>query len=136
MHCLKFVILLIALLSLNANAGCSDLNKESPDQLKGVLKLEVFPGRPNYSSVKEGDDPEETYILRLNTPICVAQHPHPFDRVHLVQMRQTRKKMKSLIGHHVQVQLAEQMQATTGHHHAPLVAWVLEIHRVRHNLTH
>ena len=136
MNCLKFVIPIIASISMSANAGCFDLNEGKPEHLRGVLTLEVFPGRPNYTSVTKGDESEETYILRLDTPICFMEHPQPFDRVHLVQMKQTQKRMKGLIGRKVQVQLTEQMQATTGHHNAPLVAWVQEIRRVRHDLTH
>ena len=39
--------------------------------------------------------------------------------------------MKALVGQDVRVSLTEQMEATTGHHHAPLVAWVQSIQRVQ-----
>jgi hypothetical protein len=133
---IRFFIFFFASINITAYAGCFDLIEAPPTQLSGVLTMVVFPGRPNYSSVEEGDEPEKTYILRLDKPICSTDQALPFDQVHLVSMSHTRSGMKDLIGKYVQVQLTEQMPGITGHHHAPLVAWVQEVHRVRRNLTH
>src|SRR4029079_2241971 len=33
----------------------------------------IYPGRPNYESVKRGDHPDTTYVLRLNKPLCTVK---------------------------------------------------------------
>jgi len=39
--------------------------------LSGVIVRETHPGRPNYSSVAEGDEPETIWVLKLEKAICV-----------------------------------------------------------------
>src|ERR1044072_2994486 len=41
-------------------------------KLTGKTFLKVFPGRPNYESIKEGDEPEPAWLLRLAKSICVG----------------------------------------------------------------
>lgn len=40
--------------------------------LTGKVQSRVFPGPPNYESVKRGDRPETTLILSLATPTCTT----------------------------------------------------------------
>ena len=40
--------------------------------LTGKVYSKVFPGPPNYESVKRGDRPETTLILSLATPTCTT----------------------------------------------------------------
>ncbi len=51
--------------------------KCEPDIVKlvGTIKNETFPGSPNYKDIGKGDEPEDYWILKLNTPIDVAKDP-------------------------------------------------------------
>jgi hypothetical protein len=40
--------------------------------LTGNVVRKVFPGRPNYESVKAGDAPDTVYVLQLARPLCTA----------------------------------------------------------------
>jgi hypothetical protein len=42
-------------------------------KLVGTIKNETFPGPPNYESVAKGDAPEDYWILKLDSPIDVAE---------------------------------------------------------------
>ncbi|MFI3190671.1 hypothetical protein BCS42_15010 [Crenothrix sp. D3] len=114
-------------------ADCFDIDKDEPKQLIGYLKFEIFPGPPEFASVKQGDEPEPTYILQLKEPICIKEQEgfsdskQYFSSVHLVAKPNTSKHLKSWINKEVNVYLSEPMPAHTGHHHAPLVAWVHDI---------
>ena len=35
----------------------------------GVLETHIFPGRPNYTDIAEGDEPEQCFYLRLDEAI-------------------------------------------------------------------
>jgi len=96
---------------------------------RGRLEFVVFPGSPNFANVRKGDYPEPTYILRLSDPICItgddfADPSRMFSTIHLVPSDPTAGALRALVGREVDVTLKEPMAANTGHHHAPLVAWV------------
>jgi hypothetical protein len=47
-------------------------------ELEGILDLQVFPGPPNYESIKSGDEIERHFYLKLTSPIDVlpkGKHP-------------------------------------------------------------
>lgn len=47
-------------------------------ELTGTLDLQTFPGPPNYDSIKDGDDIERGFYLKLDRPIDVSvQGLHP-----------------------------------------------------------
>ena len=124
--------LLTATIPQIANAKCLDVSKHEPGTLEGKLLFIVFPGRPNYEDVKSGDEPEGTYILKLANQICIegdefADATKLFDTVHLVPPKGLRKDLRPLVGRTVKVTLYDQYGSHTGHHHAPLVAWVSKI---------
>jgi hypothetical protein len=52
-----------------------------PDEvtLRGVIRRQTFPGRPNYEDVAKGDEPEVYWILDLNTPMDVVGKDDSFD---------------------------------------------------------
>ncbi len=115
-------------------ASCYDVNKSEPEKLVGRLDHVVFPGPPNYEDVRNGDMPEPTYILRLHRPICItdgddgfADPNHSFTDVHVVAGKMKSSELRRFLGQNVEVSLYDQMGAQTGHHHAPLVAWVAGI---------
>jgi hypothetical protein len=45
----------------------------------GVLTRKTFPGRPNYESVKEGDEPETAFYLEVGVPLCTIASPDSAD---------------------------------------------------------
>jgi len=111
------------------SASCIDLQNSQPLMFRGRLEFVVFPGSPNFADVRKGDHPEPTYILRLSDPICItgddfADPSRMFSIVHLVPSDATAGALRGLVGAEVDVVLKEPMAAHTGHHHAPLVAWV------------
>jgi hypothetical protein len=48
--------------------------------LSGVLSLKIFPGRPNYRSIEEGDHPDRCFILKLRPPISLREGKAPQDK--------------------------------------------------------
>ena len=40
--------------------------------LKGHVVRRVYPGRPNYESVKAGDEPDTVFVLQLDRPLCTT----------------------------------------------------------------
>lgn len=78
--------------------------------------------------------PEPTYILRPHHPICItdgddgfADPNHSFTDVHVVAGNMEFSELRRFLGQNVEVSLYDQMGAQIGHHHAPLVAWIIEI---------
>ncbi|HKR56879.1 MAG TPA: hypothetical protein VJS20_11305 [Gemmatimonadales bacterium] len=55
-----------------ARPGGSPCVRYEPDTVavSGTLTRMTFPGRPNYESIKDGDEPETGFYLRAVTPIC------------------------------------------------------------------
>jgi hypothetical protein len=57
-------------------AGCREADAQCvtyyrpKTQIRGTLVRQTFPGRPEYSSVASGDEPETGFYLRLRSPIC------------------------------------------------------------------
>jgi hypothetical protein len=45
--------------------------------LKGTLRSQVFPGPPNYESIKRGDRKERAIILMLAAPTCTTSNDPP-----------------------------------------------------------
>src|SRR5947209_16462971 len=71
-------------------ADCYDIAKGEPQTLTGNLDHVVFPGPPNYKDVQGGDEPEPSYVLRLENPICLkgdefADPTKPFSAVQLLE---------------------------------------------------
>jgi hypothetical protein len=44
-------------------------------QISGVLERKAFPGPPEFESIAAGDEPETVWLIRLDTPHCVAADP-------------------------------------------------------------
>jgi hypothetical protein len=97
--------------------------------LTGKTFLKVFPGRPNYESLKEGDEPEPAWLLHLRKPICIKADKKDGENIaiddvsviHLVlrgkqfsQLRRLRKKGAVRF-------TGELFHAITGHHHADVL---------------
>ena len=123
------------------HAGPKDKNKTyfyQPTivELNGVMRSKVFPGRPNYYSIKEGDEAEGGWYLELAKKIDVVVKNHKrskaFDNqneknVKLIQMvidwwSPNIKKIKSHFRDGIPVSVKGTLfSAITGHHHTPVV---------------
>jgi hypothetical protein len=83
--------------------------EEKPIRASGVVTLEVFPGRPNYESIKDGDEREEAWILTTSKK----------ERFQLVIIEDVKKKFATLrhrLGKNVSV-AGFVWEGHTGHHH-------------------
>jgi hypothetical protein len=59
------------LIGLSASASAQTCLEYGPRvSLSGKVQSRVFPGPPNYNSIKRGDRPETAFILTLPTPTC------------------------------------------------------------------
>jgi hypothetical protein len=104
--------------------------------LTGTLRSKVFPGPPNYESIKRGDRAETAIILSLATPICTAAG-NPADIVDVaetdirdVQLVITKpsdwKLAKRLVGKPV-VLTGTLFHSHTGHHRTKVLLTVAEL---------
>lgn len=108
--------------------GCLKLAPSGQVRLRGRLSVRVFPGPPNFESVKQGDAPERTYLLTLPKPICLddgrdgfADPSARFDQVQVsTQNPDLWPRLRASLGRTVAVD-GDGFAAFTGHHHAPLV---------------
>ncbi|TIP06453.1 MAG: hypothetical protein E5X72_01675 [Mesorhizobium sp.] len=133
---LTAIVFALSVLSAGSEASqCFDISKGQPEHLAGQLIYRIFPGSPNFEDVAKGDEPEPAYILRLASPICLtgdefANEAAPVSTVQLSATTATEVLLRSLVGKDVEVQLAGQAAAITGHHHAPLLATAVDISSV------
>jgi hypothetical protein len=90
------------------------------------------PGRPNYEDIHKGDKPETFWLLKLDSPICVAQDLNPRQKdlreVELILNNDQVARVNLLLGKRV-VATGTLFGAHTGHHHTPvyLVATYLDL---------
>jgi hypothetical protein len=106
---------------------------DTPVTLEGRLSVHLYPGPPNYESVRGGDRPERTYILTLPRPICLddggafADADARFTRVHVYTADDALwPRLRAGIGRRVRIG-GRGFAAHTGHHRAPLVVDVREV---------
>src|ERR1700730_12565093 len=97
--------------------------------VSGTLTRQVFPGKPNFTSVARGDEPETYFVLRLDQPVCVDANPaYPKDMVAMVDVVDMQlllyqpqfQQLRPWLGKHV-VLLGSLDIATTGDHHTPII---------------
>ena len=98
--------------------------------VSGTLENLVFPGPPNYESVKQGDFPEDFLYVRLSQPICtIGKNDNTFDRqglanASLVQLfitdRATYDRFRPHLGKLVSCNGAL-WNRQTGHHHGDVM---------------
>lgn len=110
--------------------------------LTGKLTRRVFPGPPNYSSVKRGDAAEPAFILLLDHPVSVRESSVDPDlnsaeknvrSMHVGVVLDEEEEeialqrlMRSLVGRDVVIR-AELMHGHTGHHRTDVLGWVKQI---------
>ena len=112
-------------------AGCKSYGPASVS-LHGTLLEKTFPGPPNYKDVHKGDTPETFWLLKLDSPICVAQdksepdlNPEQKDvrEVELVLSNDQARRVNHRLNDRV-VATGTLFGAHTGHHHTPVVLTV------------
>ena len=116
---------------LQGAAWC--LNYE-PDtvEIAGTLQRLTYPGRPNYESIAEGDEPETGFYLILTKPVCtrgdsLSSDAYPIERVDTVQLvldSAGYAQLRPSLGQNLSLS-GTLFPAQTGHHHAPLLLQVL-----------
>jgi hypothetical protein len=118
---------LACLCYLSANA--TDCLKYEPDvvALTGLLHRATFPGKPNFESVANGDEPETGFYLTLKQRICTQQDSGPdrqgHDAVTEVQLVLTPEQydlLRPQIGKQV-VLRGQLFSSFTGHHHTDVL---------------
>lgn len=102
--------------------------------VSGTLARLTFPGRPNYESIKNGDEPETGFYLRTAPPICTIGSPDSMMTdegtlrgVRLVQLLLDSAgyaRLRPQLGRLVTVR-GRLVVGGTAHYHAPLALEVL-----------
>ena len=139
----RVVLIFAALLFFACSAPAAERPclKYEPEvvELQGTVKRVVFPGPPNYESVKKGDEPEPYWVLFLLTEICVQGDPkdefnsETEKHVKSLQLMDVDyKKDRSLLGKSVIVK-GTLMHSYTGHHHTPALVQVKSIEKAPEN---
>lgn len=104
-------------------------------RLPGVLLRETYPGRPNYESIKKGDEAETIWVLRLKKRICVSSS---FDAINVSEKNQKKiqlvlepaqyKRYRKLLWQKVIV-TGTLLHMHTGHHHKRVLLTTLRIQK-------
>jgi hypothetical protein len=130
---LLFALLLVCCSSALAAAADECLSYEPVEvTLTGKTSLKVFPGPPNYESVKQGDRPEPAWLLHLAKPICIKADPKNGDNlamqnvsvIHLVLRDKQFKQHRNLRKKGAVKFTGRLFHSFTGHHHADVLMWV------------
>jgi uncharacterized protein DUF4431 len=104
-------------------------------KLSGTLVRQTFPGPPGYESIPEGDQAESFWLIKLASPICVAQDKadplintakRNVRRVQLVVNEKMYKQYRKLVGRKV-VATGTLFGEHTGHHHTPVLLTVSKL---------
>jgi len=130
--------LALVLLSLAPLCAAADCLKDGQDvEFEGSVSRETFPGRPNYASIDDGDEPETVWILTVDTPNCVVGESLEDGKPYEVA-RSTRRfqlvfadsaayeRYKGLVENRARVR-GELFTAHTGHHHTKALIQIKEI---------
>jgi hypothetical protein len=123
-----FVILIV--LGCFCSAAAQKCLAYGPEvSLNGTLTSKVFPGPPNYESIRSGDQKETVLLLRLSGNICTSGNdPEGVDvaetGVREVQIAVTNDRnwpaVRRLIGKKVKVS-GKLFHASTGHHRTKIL---------------
>jgi hypothetical protein len=96
-------------------------------ELAGRVERQIFPGRPNYESIENGDEPDTYWILHLSAPVCTRQDDVRYygaerdvTRMQLVLTREQYETYRPLLEQRV-VARGTLMYWITGHHHTPVL---------------
>jgi len=125
------VVILTLITESLVGSQCLDY-EPSIVELTGTMKRVVFPGPPNYESVKGGDEPEPYWVLYLDSAICVNNDPKSDFNVAESKIKSLQlligsyDKYRHLLGQKVIVK-GMLTHSFTGHHHTPVMLGVRDI---------
>lgn len=138
-----YALVLLAVTIVTASAANPLQLRYEPNKvcLTGTVRIVVFPGRPNYENIADGDEPEAVLILTLDTPVDVIEDAVPSDgmtegvfnlttytnitAIHVVDVndqvnvrenQRLRVRVKGVL-----------MEGHTGHHHTEVLLWADQI---------
>lgn len=104
--------------------------------LTGKIIRKTFPGRPNYESIQDGDEPETYWLLVSDKPFCVngknGDASYSLEtKIKQIQLVFTAasdeyKKYKNLVGKNVIIH-GQIFPMQTGHHHTNVLITVKDI---------
>jgi hypothetical protein len=103
--------------------------------LSGVIVRETHPGRPNYESIANGDEPETIWVLKLKKAICVLASDDinvkadNEKEIQLVLQAEQYKRHRRLLGQRVTAS-GQLFHSHTGHHHKTLLLKTDDIRRL------
>lgn len=103
-------------------AACAQASEEKAICVVGIVSLEAFPGRPNYESIRDGDEAEKVWILTV-------AHVEKKERFQLIVLNGPEQKvvpLRQFVGRQVVVE-GSIWEAHSGHHHTPLLISVRKI---------
>jgi hypothetical protein len=129
-----FAVLIVLLSGQCVAARCLEY-EPAVVKLRGRISERVFPGPPEFASVKEGDTPEVEWILQLATPVCVNanvadelndQKETGVTRLQLVLGPDSYKRYRALLHKPVLVK-GTLYHAITMHHHTAVLLTVESI---------
>ncbi|MBI2605728.1 MAG: DUF4431 domain-containing protein [Deltaproteobacteria bacterium] len=103
-------------------------------ELTGTIEQQTFPGRPGYESIKNGDEIERGWYLRLIAPIDVEVSKKDSDPnsmterdVKVLHLTWDSNSAGAIIGNSVGKRVildGHLFHALTAHHHSRVVMWV------------
>jgi hypothetical protein len=122
---LSALLLLIAG-NIGAQSHCYSYGADSVE-LIGVLARRVYPGPPNYESIKAGDYPDTVWVLRLNQSICtnasgVSKARQRVREVQLFVPEADQLRMRTMQDKPTMFR-GKLRPAELGWHHLPIVFW-------------
>ncbi len=131
-------IFLFSILSTHAN---QHVNFEPTKvELSGHIQVQVFPGPPNYESIKNGDEIERHFYLALNNPVDVlltvndkksninSENIYNVKILQLVIMNENYMPILQRMGVTDKVKIIGTLfQRHTGHHHSRVLLQVEQI---------
>ena len=140
MRRLHLILVVAVMLSRGADvqSGTACLRYE-PDtvRLTGRLERHMYYGAPGYGEDPRHDDKEVGFYLGLTSPLCVSQGK--FDapksgvrRVQLVLDSIGYARLRPFLGRRVTLR-GTLFAAYTGHHHTPVLLWVVKPVPVEHS---
>ncbi len=121
--CLATLLVVVAVYSPAVAQTC--VKYESELTLTGRLYSKVFPGPPNYQSIRKGDRKETAWLLTLTKPVCTLAGNSPgvtdpetnVTELQLVISNDAHwKTVRQLSGRRVMV-TGTLFHSHTGHHH-------------------
>lgn len=141
---MKILLFFLCIISLNTFAQNRTVHYE-PEiiELIGEIDLQTFPGSPNYESIKNGDEVETHFYLKLRNSIDVIALPkdaespmksESFYNVQILQLVVHDDKNMSILrktgeGGHLKIR-GTLFNRFSGHHHSRVLLEVKNIKKI------